>query len=167
MYTKNIHKCRNRVRNTTGMMQGKWRAGNVNTDEKHETQSSAAGSKGKTHISAFNFFFSLSFFFFNYYCTKKHDLFAAKDQTDTKPSPENGAALCGSPWFKSAFPKPRDSVASCQHRDFMEKSKAGYSELTGTHKEGTAVGFSKLSFLTQIRNQLSTLLSLQHKIREE
>lgn len=45
------------------MMQGKWRAGNVNTDEKHETQSSAAGSKGKTHISAFNFFFSLSFFF--------------------------------------------------------------------------------------------------------
>lgn len=32
---------------------------NVNTDEEHETQSSGAGSEGKTHISTFHLFFSI------------------------------------------------------------------------------------------------------------
>lgn len=148
MYTNNIHRCRSHVRNATGMMQGKGQAGNVSTDEKHETQSSGAGSKGETHMSTFNFFFTPSFFCFNYTCTKQYDTFATKDQTDGNPSAESGAPLWGSHWFKSAFPKPWDSLAPCQHRNFLEKSKAGYSKWTGTHKEGTAVRVWKFSFPT-------------------
>lgn len=127
------------------MMQGKGQAGNENTEEKHKTQSSGAGSKGKTHVSAFNFFFPFQFSLHK----MKLSLCHKGPDSGAKPPPENGAALCGSHWLKSAFPKPRDSMAPFQHRDFMEKSKAGYSELTGTHKEGTAVGFGKLSFLTR------------------
>lgn len=67
------------------------------------------------------------FFFFNM-------ISATKDQSDGNPSAENGAALWGSHWFKSAFPEPWDSLAPCQHRNFMEKSKAGCSKWTGTHK---------------------------------
>lgn len=89
---------------------------------------------------------ALHLFFLNYTCTKRYDLFATQDQTGGNASPENGAALCGSHCFKSAFPEPRASVAPWQHRDCKEKSKAGYSELTGMHEEGTAVGFENSHF---------------------
>lgn len=73
---------------------------NVNTDEEHETQSSGAGSEGKTHISTFHLFFSIIL-------APKGMISATQDQTLVETHLQRTELPCGAhTGLNQLFPSP-------------------------------------------------------------